>query len=859
MLTSIRQIIESGDLPEDKMQVVGSLIEEGERFTSQEGQYWDFKGEWPFSYSDNYFGGIARIICAFANSGGGLIIFGVHDERRLPGSNKVVPNVDRLQKALDQLLSDKIVISLRRYETDTPSAIDVLLVKSLEPSALPVRFNKDLGRYKRGIIWVRSGHEVVSAEPKHIPLLYCRDSLTDNDLDDDATLGGLLPPSSATIKKFVGRLDTIDRIFGWLKKSDEPRNFLYGKGGSGKTTIAYQVAKVLKSNGAHFVINDGEVLDNVIFVSSKQKALDTIKGVEANFVGLDFTNEQELYKAILSLGNWTSGDLSELTVPELKLEIKNFFDLTSNFIVIDDIDTLTTKGQEAGFDFLYGVLWRAKRRSKILYTLRNAPSQSLANAIEVPGLARGGEFEEFVSVCCDQFRVKAPENSFRDEKLSVISERRPLVIECILALRRNAGSYERAIQLFEQSSGDDVRRYVFQREWDALPPDNYGRYVLAILSLYAEPLSFSDLVALTRYDESRITDAISDIREMFLQINDAGPETSYEVGKLTRSFVTEESKKLDHYAAIRERIQKYKASIYPENPLLSRLRDKVENLIERGYRQKDAAALQQAWTIVSDRNLSPKISEDPRFLSLQGYVAAHQNPPKLDDARRIFSNAFLMKSEPEAHHLRGWFNAERHSGFGVAECIKIANFVQSGKRYSDAEKIGFLSKRAVVQFITGRDMRFSDAGKAIEHLKAALKGHLSCLYQGLKLELTWTNRTEEYSRNTAYVLLDMLTLPRVADEFFQLIQDILSERHIVLDPLEEPFVRALGFIGEMKGSRSDLNKLKGRLEGAFRGIEKSGLWQDRDAGKRVGQALERTQSKLASRADQPPSLSKAVT
>ena len=76
-----------------------------------------------------------------------------------------------------------------------------------------------------------------------------------------------------------------------------------------------------------------------------------------------------------------------------------------NLVVIDDIDTLTTRGVEAGFDFLYSVLWRSKRRSKLLYTLRNAPSQSLANAIEVPGLEEG-DYEEFVEVCRSQFRFR---------------------------------------------------------------------------------------------------------------------------------------------------------------------------------------------------------------------------------------------------------------------------------------------------------------------------------------------------------------------------------------------------------------------------------------------------------------------
>ena len=237
-MEEIRQALKNRMLPDNKLEILRPLLQADETFVGA-GQYWDFKREWPFSYSDNYFAGIARLICAFSNTHGGLIIFGVHDENRSGGHNKVAPNLDRMEKALEQLLTAKPFLLLRKYDGGTPQAVDVLLVLPNSPSMQPVQFRKSLGQYSADIIWVRQSHEVIEAEPRHIGLLYCRTHDPEEGSDDVSVEGGL-PPSPATIKRFVGRVATIDNVFHWLKLSDEPRTFLYGKGGSGKTTIAYE-------------------------------------------------------------------------------------------------------------------------------------------------------------------------------------------------------------------------------------------------------------------------------------------------------------------------------------------------------------------------------------------------------------------------------------------------------------------------------------------------------------------------------------------------------------------------------------------------------------------------------------------
>jgi len=154
-----------------------------------------------------------------------------------------------------------------------------------------------------------------------------------------------------------------------------------------------------------------------------------------------------------------------------------------------------------------------------------------------------------------------------------------------------------------------MKEYVFQREWNSLLPDNNGRYVLAVLALYGEPIVFDDIVALTRYEQRRVRDALAHVREMFLQVNEVGTETTFQLGALTRAFVFEQSKKLDLYVALKERVEKYKRNFYPENPILSRIRDSVEALVHKGDRVQEQEPLRQALKIVIERYRrgSPKI------------------------------------------------------------------------------------------------------------------------------------------------------------------------------------------------------------------------------------------------------------
>jgi hypothetical protein len=71
----------------DTKQAFDILCRPDGNFRDDEGAYWDFKQEFPFSMSDDYFAAIARSIFAFSNTFGGALIFGVHDKLRSGGHN----------------------------------------------------------------------------------------------------------------------------------------------------------------------------------------------------------------------------------------------------------------------------------------------------------------------------------------------------------------------------------------------------------------------------------------------------------------------------------------------------------------------------------------------------------------------------------------------------------------------------------------------------------------------------------------------------------------------------------------------------------------------------------------------------
>lgn len=832
-----------GELP-DAGSFYETLTEENGRFTEIEGLTWDFKHEWPFSLSDDYFAGISRLVCAFANAAGGLIVFGVDDAKRTGGHNKVRPNIDKFLQAFSQLTGSQLQYDFRSYESATKGDVQVLLIKPRQAAQPPLRFRRELGRHAANILWVRSGHEVVAATPSHFPVLFCRADPTESVPERD----GSIPPSPATMKRFVGRAEVLDRLFSWLETSDEPRTYLHGKGGSGKTTIAYEFARLVKDFGDGLRMERSDPVDVVVFLSAKERALVPATGEVEALNEPDFSDEKSLLSQLLYYGGWTPDKeyLEKTDVAGLRREVQQYLDLTSVLMVLDDVDTLTTKGVDPGSDNLYRALCRSKRRSKVLYTLRNAPTQSLHSSIEVPGL-EGADYEIFVAECAKQFNVKEPSRDFRTGRLPQISERRPLVIESIVALVRTAGTYERAADLFTQHAGDNVRDYVFIREWDALTGDPTSRLLLSALADLKRPATFSDLQTVLQTDDSRVRDGIGKVREMFLQLDQAGEETLFSLAPLTRSFVNSRKMTLKGYSHIAERVRAFKSNIKLTSPDVVAIVAKVQRLLPARDVAHEDYKIQEAWRIVTDPTLKPAVTEDPVFKCAFGYVCVHLPKPRLTEAREAFNYATSMRHEPSFFELRSWYSAEKRSGMFDDWCERVANIVINGRSYSESDKIEMIARKATSIYARAKERLHTDPIDAQKDLYEALVLHLRAFRLNSLRGDTRAAISEEYARNTAWQWFQLALKTNQQGEFFDRLRQLLASKDVFFDPIETPAIETIERLERLPMAIETLQRFKAKTKGLPELMSHRDSWLDQNVSRRLVEAVRRFEEALGKR------------
>lgn len=683
----------------DAKEMLSYLHDDDGHFYVDEGLLHDYKAEYPFSNSDGYFSGVLKLICAFHNSYGGVIVFGVHDTERTAGRNKVRVDSERINRKLREVLSSELEISVSHVETPSGD-VQVMRIPARESMTPPVYFKKRVSKLDAGVVYLRRGAEAIRAKGADIPFLYgARETAFSEKVEKDHSVPSSLPPSPSTIQEFVGRFSVVEKVVDWLQQSRDPRLFLWGQGGSGKSTIAYECASLLSMNGASLKNRLGNTFERVLYISGKATYLDSRSGQIKNISSRDFSNAHDLFRVILTLSDWEEASVIEEYSYDQSLDaLDELFEIETQLIVIDDIDTLTTSNKDGGMEELFLTLSRAKSGTKVLYTQRGFPSFAPNAAVEVPGLS-DQELSQFINLCCEKFSVDAPgEADIR--WISDQSEKRPLAVETIIGMRRIAASYNDAFRRWKENS-TEARVYLFNREYQQLKKDDRGRHLLAALSVFGTPQNFEVLRDVLKFSVEQLEDAIAETREMFLTIHSSEKIQGdlYSIGAATRLFVSEVSDQLDRFGEIQARVQHFKTQSQSTPPAFV-------TLINRAQRSLKSDNPSDAISVLTKSGLPPAFKEHPDVKAILAQAYASSNPPNVIDARDCFESALTLGHSHFSTYIN-WLKMEEANRTEVVNGIKICSKIVESENFDNKAKSTFRNRLARYQAVRARDIELS--------------------------------------------------------------------------------------------------------------------------------------------------------
>jgi hypothetical protein len=741
-------IVANGSLPRSSSFLEVLLSDDGTQFVENESYLFDYKRGWYKSAGDTGAPAILRALAGFHNTYGGILVVGVDNKTRVGGKNIVEVDIEAVNTFIRQGFSHSFVCSHRRYETSA-GVVDCVLIPRREQGVRPVRIIQRVGDYPSGVVWKREAHEILQATPEDVVMLHsCRDFGQEHgaQLDSARTI---IPPATATIQRFIGRQDALDDVFQWLGKPRSPRTFLWGKGGSGKSTIAYEVAVAASELGGDLKLGGRDSLDTVIYLSAKRRQLAPMYSKIEEISSPDFASRRELLEALLLLLDRSEGGISgmkDLSDDALIEHLEDAFDGKSALIVIDDIDTISTaETGETGSEDLFYILAKAKRISKIVYTQRDSPRFAGADVVEVKPLDND-EYKEFVTVCCDQFGVKLPDPEFIDGDLSTESERRPLIVEVVIGLARTcAGDFNKALELYKNRSGQDARRYLFEREYLYLASEADAQTVLYAIAVFNAPMTIDDLQVVTRWNPDRLHDAIEPVMNMFLELDEAGGGTRYRMSVPARDYILDVSKSVPRREHIEANIESHKAKRHLKGAAVTTLEASVQNLIEAGLATT-------AWQRVEAFSGTAKEMASPHFRMTRALANAHRERPDLSLVREDMSFAMDMRCAT-VDSLLTWIDLETHLMADMSGIQKITQYVENEKSIKLHEKAEVFVRRAKHSFKMGYELRDANHASASEAYIDAIKYNLwaQTIYNRLKSSKRAINHELVVKSTGAYI------------------------------------------------------------------------------------------------------------
>ena len=155
-LANIVTLIRTLEFPPFLMDVFPDVLDPlTSRFNVQEGFVLDFKDDVPISFNSGFGAGICRLILAFHNTYGGLIVFGVENSGFTCVGTKNELDIEALNRFVQDLTGRHIECLMKTYSLESPERrIQTLLVPRRQ-RIRPAVLLRTLDKHDVGTTFVR--------------------------------------------------------------------------------------------------------------------------------------------------------------------------------------------------------------------------------------------------------------------------------------------------------------------------------------------------------------------------------------------------------------------------------------------------------------------------------------------------------------------------------------------------------------------------------------------------------------------------------------------------------------------------------------------------------------------------------
>lgn len=527
LLAKLRSWVDDLKVDED---VLAELLPLG-RPHDFEAQLWDYKEKLPVlpdKATDEdrkehkvQIGEVIKDVAAFHNAFGGYIVFGVSDKgsQRIKGCSGSF-DIGDFNKRLESYTGCSIECYFFLFpisERLDAAQIALLLIPRRPSRAAPVKFKKkgpekpNGGRCFNEETYVRIRDECRPAAATSEDWLFLHSDRSPPEaqrVHSRPAVKSSLPARDPDLIEFVGRAKTLEFLRRWLSDARSPVRLVTGIGGLGKTAVSYHFAEEVIASGS------GDV-EWVIWLTAKRKTYSALRGQLVQAGRVDFSNLEELYKAILQkLSYQIPADIDEPSLEELSDRIVDAFENYTCLLIVDDIDSLPPDDQKETVAALNSIALRTVGRdipcSRILMTSRIDQGMPPTAVVKIAGLEEG--FDKFITNLCTTFDI-GPVTGKNLDHLYDATSGSPLFAASIIRLVWLGESLLTAIETWKGQEGEEVRKFAFQREISRLGGPQ-GRLLYAVLLL--GETSINDLASILEVTPKVVRDRVSELQAYHL-------------------------------------------------------------------------------------------------------------------------------------------------------------------------------------------------------------------------------------------------------------------------------------------------------------------------------------------------------